>query len=240
MALALAGCAALAPPARLVDAAIRARGGPLARFSRESEADVYYGFPGTWRWHIAFLGPDRLRFTLRTSAEDQHYVSDGETVRTYLGSALLSEEPARDACFATVARWIAITSLDALREMSWTELPAGALPPGAARGLRAHCAEAPEDPYHLYFDRSLRLVEARGPVSIPGIGSGTLGARFSDFRRAGRYTLPFAATCTLNGEPFFDERVLSVVPDDPSVGPASFALDASPGGAAPPVAPDGA
>lgn len=39
----------------------------------------------------------------------------------------------------------------------------------------------------------------------------------------GRYTLPFAAAYTLNGQPFFDERVLSVVPDDPSLVPASFA-----------------
>jgi hypothetical protein len=216
--LGLAACAALAPPRDLVAAAIRARGGPLASFARESEADVHYGFPGLWRWRIEFRAPDRMRFTLHTDAEDQHWVSDGRSARVYLGSALVSSEPLEGSCVATVARWIALIHLDVLADPArfrWRELSRAELPADAARGLIARCPAGGADEYRLLFDGALRLVAAEGPISIPGIGEGRFRARFSDFRRVQGFLLPFAATYTFDGEPFFDERVLSYQPGAP-------------------------
>jgi hypothetical protein len=186
---------------------------------REAEASVHYGFPGTWRWEMAFHVPERYRWTLYTRGEPQHYVFDGTTVRAYVGTALVSSDPDRAAAFRTHARWVAVISLDILGDgarVSWAELPPGWGPAGSRRGIRARFADD-GSVYELWFDAGGRLVAAEGPIDFAGLGSGSLRATFTDFRTAGRYVLPFASSYTFNAEPFFDERVRRIVPDVPGL-----------------------
>jgi len=212
-----------AEPAPLVRAAIEARGGPLEGFVRRSELRVHYGFPGRWEWELAWRRPDRFRLTLETTGDDQTFVSDGRTLRTFLGGRLVTEAPADRSCFPSLARWIAVAGLDALEgpHFSWRELPARALSEGAARGAEAHCAAAPDARYRLLFDASLRLVELAGPVEIPTLGPAQLVARFSDFRRVGDVRLPHRIDYRRDAERFAEETVGRWQPH-PELGPEAF------------------
>jgi hypothetical protein len=226
-ALLMMACATPAPPpADLPAAAITARGGFLERFTRRSELVVHYGFPGRWRWELSFQRPDRFRLVLDTTGDSQTFASDGRMSRIWHGNALVTEEPTRESCFSTLARWLAMASLDALNEpgIHWSVQTAETgLPPGVAHVLTVRCADDPDADFELHFDRSLRLVAAAGPVSIPGLAAGRLAARFHDFRRSGRYTLPFAIDYTLDGRPFFEERIEELIPDDPALTAGAFA-----------------
>jgi hypothetical protein len=217
-ALAALGCAR----GPLAERAIAVRGGSLDSFRREVEARVYYGIPGRWRWEMAFRLPEHYRFTLVTDADPQHYVFDGEVARSFIGGTLLAEDRGRAPALRSHARWMAVTSLDVLgdaQRVTWeeTERP----PAGAARGLRVRFLDQAE-PYALGFDRGGRLIFAEGPISIPGVGEGRLHARFADFRSVQGFVVPFATRYSLNDEPFFDERVVRFVPNDPTLAAASF------------------
>lgn len=208
--LAVAGCAGLAPSRDLVAAALAARGGPLPRFARSADLEVYAGFPGAWRWEVGYEVPERLRVTLETSAETQTLVSDGSFVRTYVGSGLVSQEPAHASGVAALVSFVALSDLDVLDERgraTWQPLAAALLPAGAAQGLRARLAATPDADFELGFDAALRLVRLAGPVTIPGIGDGVLEAHFEDFREVEGLWLPFAIHYRFRGAPLLDERV---------------------------------
>lgn len=214
------GCALLAPPGDLVSAALAARGGPLPGFRRESALRVIEGFPGAWRWEIAFHVPEQLRVTLHTDAEDQMLSSDGTVVRTWVGGAQVSEEPAAGSGARSLARFVALSNLDALADaerVAWQELDAAQRPAGASRALRAHFRDAPLASSRLGFDERLRLVFADGPVSIPGLGDGTLEARYGDYRRVGRWWLPFAIDYRFRGAPLLEERVVALAPGEQTI-----------------------
>lgn len=170
---------------------------------------MYSGFPGRWTWELAWRRPDVFRLTLRTTGEDQTFLSDGETIRTFLGNRLVTEEPAKGACDPSVALWVAVAGLDALEAspFAWRELPAAALPAGAARGAEATCGARAEVRYRLLFDGALRLVELSGPVDVPVLGPAHLVARFADFRREDGYRLPHRIGYRRDGERFLDETV---------------------------------
>lgn len=208
--LAGAGCAGLAPPKDLASAALAARGGPLPRFSRASQLEVYAGYPGAWEWELEFEVPERLHLTLVTAAESHTLVSDGEWVQSYVGGAQVSREPAHGSGLAALVSFVALSNLDALADpdrAAWQALSAAELPAGAAHGLRARLPATSDASFELGFDAALRLVSLVGPVSIPGIGDGVLEARFEDFRRVERLWLPFAIHYRFRGAPLCDERV---------------------------------
>lgn len=212
LALALAAGCAQPPAADLVARAIRARGGPLPAFTREAEARVFGELAGVWTWRIALLGPARLRLTLVTSGEDQHWECDGREARTYLGTALVSREALEQSPVASLARWTELVHLDALADESrfaWTEMPAPNLPAGAAHGLVARCVATDCGTYRIFFDEKLRLVAAEGPLEIPTLEDADVQARFRDFRTRDGLELPFEVQYDTEGARFLDERVVA-------------------------------
>src|SRR5262245_29026400 len=74
----------------LVARAIHARGGPLRGIVREVEADVYAGFPGTWRWRTAFLLPTSYAWSIYTAGAPDHYLFDGGAARAFVGDREVS------------------------------------------------------------------------------------------------------------------------------------------------------
>ena len=208
----LVGCATHRAPDDLAAAAIEARGGPLPRFERSSVLTVHAGFQGVWQWDLVYAAPSSLELRLRTSAETQTLVSDGVTLRTYLGSGLVSSEPAHGSEVAALVSFVALSNLDGLDDPTQVRtqaLRSDEVPAGAVRGLRAWLAERPDEPFVLGFDAEPRLVQLAGPVSVPGLGDGPLEARFEDFRRVGRWWLPFAIHYRFRGAPLVDEAVES-------------------------------
>lgn len=179
---------------------------------------VHYGFPGRWQWEVAYRRPDSFRLTVQTTADSQSLVSDGRALRTYLGSALVAEEPVAATCASSLASWLSVTGLDGLEGpgVRWHELPPAELGGGAARGLEAVCSEE-RARYRLLFDRSLRLVAASGPISIPTLGIGRFEARFSDFRKEGGLEIPFQIDYDFDGQPFIEETVVVFEKDAPTL-----------------------
>ncbi|MGH0028578.1 MAG: hypothetical protein ACQGVC_02220, partial [Myxococcota bacterium] len=186
------------------------RGGPLQGFQRTSDLVVHYGFPGRWRWQLAFQRPDRFRLTLETTGDDQSFASDGEMLRSYLGTALVAEEPAGGPCSRSLARWLAVVTLDELAgpAFRWQALPPLDGPPEATHALEAVCS-ADRSRYRLWFDAKSRLVAARGPITLPTLGAGQLAARFSDHRQVDGRRLPFRIVYELDGQRFVEETVES-------------------------------
>lgn len=224
-ALAAAGCAGVAPPADLASGAVAARGGPLSRFERSSALDVHAGFPGAWQWQIGFEAPERLRLTLETSAETQTLVSDGVWLRTYVGDALVSQEPARGRPEAALVAFVALANLDGLLDPERVRvepLEPPTLPGGIAQALRAQLLDGSAAVFSLGFDARSRLVWLAGPAAVPGLGEGVLEARFEEFRRVERYTLPFAIHYRFRGAPLLDERVREWKVGDEASGAASL------------------
>ena len=214
----------------LLERAIVARGGTLQSLSRASTADVTRGFPGQWAWRFDYRVPDRLRWTIETYGEEQSIAYDGSTVRYFLGSARLPETPAALADFASIVRWTSVTTLDALardpdvvlRELAPAETPAGA---ASALEVRYRSDGAR---YVLSFDAADRLVAAEGPIAVPTIAAGRMHAAYGDFVTVDGYVLPRVGDYTIDGAPFFRETVRRWVPNDPRLGPASFAGPPSP------------
>jgi len=220
LAVALAtGCA----PRPLLARAIHARGGPLRSLVRQVESQVYTGFPGTWRWQATFLVPDRYAWTIFTTREADHYLFDGETVRAFVGRAEVSADTDAAAPLRTHARFTAVVNLDVLLQPGVQVVPAAAdrLPAGAVAGLDVGF---PDDGsrYLLAFDAHDLLVHAEGPLALPPLGRGRVTATFSDFRRTGRWVLPWATDYVFDGEPLASERTLATCPDDPRLTPESF------------------
>lgn len=208
LALTSVGCART-----IVDRAIRARGGELVGVTREVNARVYQGMPGDWSWELAYRAPRDLRWTLHTWGEEQSYVfADGRAIYT-LGTARLPVPAGADESMLTQSRWLAVTSLDVLRqptEASWRELPAAALPPAAVAGIEVRLRDG-DTPYRLFFDAADRLIAAEGEISMPPIGSGLLRAHYQSFRDVDGYRLPYRIVYELDGKPFFDEEVVRYV-----------------------------
>ena len=211
VALGAAGCAR-----SLVDRAIAARGGPLAGVTREVRAQVHEGIPGEWTWELAYRAPRDVRWTLHTWGDEQSYVLEGGRASYILGSARLAVPPEAQTSLDTQSRWLAVTSLDVLREpsiASWNELSRDQLPTGVAHGLEARLVEGGA-PYRLFFDTDDRLVLAEGEVALPPIGSGHLRVRYQDFSETDGHWLPRRAMYELDGRPLLEEEVLryTIVP----------------------------
>jgi len=208
----------------LLERAIAARGGSLTSLSRDDEADVHAGFPGSWTWRFDYRVPDLLRWTLETYGDEQSVAYDGTAVSFFLGSARLAEAPPALADFRSQVRWLAVTTLDALsrradvevRELAPSELPAG-FASGLAVTYRDDGAR-----YALYFDADDLLVAAEGPIILPTIASGQMHAAYSEFGVADGYRLPYRGRYTLDAQPFFDEKVVRYLPNDPRLTPESF------------------
>lgn len=197
-----------------MDRALRARGGPIGGWTREADVRVYYGIPGLWRWQMAWAPPLRFRLSILTAGDDQHYVVDGEQVRSFVGDTLVTRGAAAGSGFETCARWMSLLSLDVLADASrvaWRALPRELLPDDARHAIAARFLDAPEETL-LFFDGDWRLVRAEGAIAIPGVGRGAVRARFGDFRDVAGYVVPFSSRYDWNGEPFFDERVTGFVP----------------------------
>ena len=207
----------------LLQRAIAARGGPLTTLSRDVEADVYAGFPGTWTWRFDYRVPDSLRWTIQTYGEEQSVSFDGKAVRFYLGDAPVAAPPGLGD-FRSQVRWLTVTTLDALADddqIVVRELAASELPAGAASGLAVTYRDDGAR-YGLYFDAADLLIAAEGPIVLPTIAAGQMHAAFTEFGAAGEYRLPYRGSYTLDARPFFDERILRYAPNDPRLTPASF------------------
>ena len=178
---------------------------------------AHEGIPGLWHWQLAWGAGGRFRLTLQTAAEAQTLDSDGAVVRTWLGSALVSEQPLAGSGVAALLRFVALSALDPLAEperVAWQELPSATRESGEARALQAHFLSAPNNRFTLVFDVSQRLVRVAGAVSIPAFGDGVLEARYRDYRRVGSFWLPFAIEYRFRGAPLLDERVESWQPGE--------------------------
>ena len=179
----------------------------ISEITREVEARVHYGFPGSWRWDLAYRSPESFRLSVRTAGATQHYVFDGSALESWVGDARVSRETRDEDGHASIGRWLGVTYLAALPASSELLDDPHGLGEDVFQALAFRFPDSP-DPYRLGFDRSGRLLVAHGPVHIPGIGAGRMEARFRDFRPVAGRELPFAAEYRLNGQPFFDERVL--------------------------------
>jgi hypothetical protein len=174
--------------------------------------------------------PDSLRWTIETYGEEQSVSFDGRAVRFYLGDAPVGAPPGLGD-FKSQVRWLAVTTLDALADddrVLVRELAASELPPGVASGLGVTYRDDGAR-YALYFDATDTLVAAEGPIVLPTIAAGQMHAAFAEFGPAGGYRLPYRGRYTLDARPFFDEKILRYVPNDPLLTASSFS--------GPPVAP---
>ena len=213
-----AGCAS----GPVLDRAIRARGGPLRSFVRTSDAEVEAGFPGTWRWRMTFLAPDRYAWSITTTAGVDHYLFDGTTVRAFVGGRELGADTSPRAPLRTQAAFIAVTNLDAARAGGTaTSLPPGELPPGVAAGLSVTMPENGAS-YRLGFDGRFLLVWATGPFDVPYAGRVELTARYGDYRRVRGLWLPFRTTYEIGPRRLAVEHALRVCPNPPELTAAAF------------------
>lgn len=215
----LAGCAR----GPLLDRAIHARGGPLPALVRTVEATVTAEYPGRWRSRIVFQRPERFAWTIDTTGEPDHYLFDGEQVRAFVGSGLVSTDADPAAPLRTYARFTAVTLLDDLHGagVEVHELAPEAVPPGAAAGLVARFPGA-SDRFVLGFDADARLVSVEGPLDLPTLGRRTVTAELSDFARVGGWLLPRRIRYHAAGRLLIDERALALCPDPPGLDVAAF------------------
>ena len=206
------------PP--LLERAIRARGGPLPGLTRSVEAEVYAGFPGTWRWQTV-LGADRYAWSIVTADETHHYLYDGATVRAFVGDHEVAAEAAETAPLRTHARFAAVANLDALRApgVRVTPLASDVVSDGAA-GLDVALADGTA--YRLLFDDRMRLVRLSGPVRLEPFGGGELVAEFGDFHRVRGYVLPYRTVYRFRGERVAVERAHAVCPHPRRLDDAAF------------------
>lgn len=220
-ALALLGAGCAQGP--LLARAIRARGGPLPALARTVEATVTADYPGTWRARLVFAQPERFAWTIETVAEPDHYLFDGEAVRAFVGSALVSVDTDSAAPLRTYARFTAVMLLDALRrpEAAVQELAPAALPPGADAGLAVTFADTPGR-FVLGFDDDARLVSISGPLDLPTVGPATVTAELSDFTRVRGWELPRRIRYLVGDRLLIDERAVALCPDPAGLDAAAF------------------
>lgn len=185
---------------------------------------MYVGFRGRWRCRTAWLPPDHWAWTVYTTTEPNHFLFDGRVARSFAGTQEMAVDAGPETPLRSQARFMAVVHLDALRLPGVSVQPLGPadLPAGASAGLVVVRADDGTR-YRLGFDAAGLVVWAEGPVALPPLGAGVLGARFADFRRVGGFRLPFRAAWTLDGAPLADERALAVCPDPVGLGPAAFA-----------------
>jgi hypothetical protein len=202
--------AAACAPLPLVPQAIRARGGALTSLVREVEVEVHREFRDTWRWQTAFLVPDRYAWTIVTAGAPDRYLFDGRVVRAFVDDREVSDDRSRAAPLRTHARFTAVTNLDALLlpGIRVTSLAPAELPAGVTAGLAATFLDDGSRYLIGVDDRSL-VVWAAGPVSFAPFEGGSVTARFTDFRAAGRWLLPYRTAYALDGRPLADEQVLA-------------------------------
>jgi hypothetical protein len=207
----LAPAAIPVPAGELLARAIDARGGPIGRLERDSEAVVHVGIPGSWEWRLELAPPARMHFALRTAGEDQHWVSDGENASVILGNTVVSQGPLASSEALSIVRFLAVIQLDALLDPAWfvtREVGAEGAGGDDRRVLAVRGVQEPVAHYRLHFDDRLRLVLAEGPLAIPAIGSGSVRIHFSDFRRVEGYLLSFAARYEQEGALLLEESVV--------------------------------
>ncbi len=216
----LAGCAARGP---LLERAIVARGGPVTSIVRQVQADVHAGFPGTWRFRMALLAPDKYAWTIYTSGQPDHYLFDGTAARTFVNGQEVAALTPDAAPLRSHARFMAVTNLDVLLQpgMDVAPLDDADVPSGASQGLQVRFADDGAR-YRLGFDTAGRLVTAIGPLDLPPYASGDVTARFDDFRPVGGRVLPHRVHYELRGAPLADETLTSACIDDPRFTAATF------------------
>jgi hypothetical protein len=171
-----------------------------------------------------FRPPDRYAWSIVTSEEPDHYLFDGQSVRSFVGGREVAADPTPEAPLRSHARFTAVVNLDALllpgvRVQSVA--PEG-LAPGVTTALAVVLPEAPAVAYRLGFDADLRLVWAAGPVDLAPYGIRELVARFDDFRRVRGLLLPFHTTYAFGDAPLADETARAVCPNDAAADAATF------------------
>jgi hypothetical protein len=197
----------------LLEQAIRARGGPLPGLVRDSQAEVWVGFPGTWRWQTVVAAPDRYAWSIETAGEPTHYLFDGAVVRAFVGSALTSEDATPTAAVRTHARFMGVMLLYALRTpgVQVRELAATERPAGAVFGLEAVFHDT-GDRYLVGLDAERLVVSVEGPVLLPPFERHAVRATLDDHRRIRGYTIAYHTRWTADGEALADERTLRACP----------------------------
>jgi hypothetical protein len=205
-----------------VERAIRARGGPLTSVVRDSDLDVRAVFPGRWQIRSAFLQPDRWGWTIFTSGQPDHYLFDGRIAHTFIGGRAVAADAGPGAPLRSHARFMAVAHLDVLRAPGIVLAPLAPadLPAGAAHGLAVVLERSR---FRLAFDARARLVWLTGPIDLPPLGTSVLSARYDDFRRVGRFVLPFRVEYTLAGQRLAEETVVAACPEPAGLTAASFA-----------------
>ena len=183
---------------------------------RDVETQVYAGFPDTWRWQTAFLAPDRYAWTIETTGAPDRYAFDGTVVRAFIDDREVSTDASPSAPLRTHARFTAVTNLDALLlpAVRLSSLAPADLPPGVVAGVAATFVDDGSRYLVGVDDRSL-VVWASGPVSFAPFEGGEVTARFTDFRPAGRWIVPYRTAYALAGRPLADEHVLAACPGAP-------------------------
>lgn len=216
----LGGCT----PRPLLARAIRARGGPITTLVRTATARVELEFPGTWVWRTVFRPPVLFAWSIETTGEPNHYLFDGAAVRAFVGGGAVAVDTDPAAPLRLHARLVSATMLDALAlpGVAVRELAPSELPPGAAAGLEARWPDGP-DAVRVAFDARLLVTGATGPSRLPLVRAGTLAVAFDDFRRTGRWLVPWGATYRLDGVPIARETASAVCIDAPIVPPEAFA-----------------
>jgi hypothetical protein len=215
---------------------VRARGGAITSLVRDAEADVRVEFPGRWRWWTVFLVPDRLAWTIETSGEPDHYLFDGSVVRAFIGANPIGLDVDPRAPLRLHARLVAATMLDALhlpgvrvRELAPSELSAG-----CAAGLEAAWLDG-ADPVRLGLDERGLVVRAEGAWRFPPGSDREVVASFADFRRTGRWLLPYRTTYVVGDTEVAVEQARTLCVDHPSVGAETFRVPTAPPECPPPL-----
>lgn len=220
---AIASCGTVSPLASgehcapIIDRAIAARGGAIHNLRRTVEMQVYFGFPGTWRFDYVFRVPHFYRWTVYTSEQPNHYLWDGKTMRAAVGSVVVGTDPSRNAPLRTHARWHAVTYLDSLCSgqlpVQFQSLPDNRI---GEESLLVRLRDDGSE-YRLTFDRQARLRRASGPIDIPPFGAARLTQHYYDFRPAGGFWIAHGTRYEIDGTVLSEEQTLAFVANDPAI-----------------------
>jgi len=216
-ALLVVSTASACAPRALLERAIRARGGALPGLVRDVDATLTAEYPGTWSATETFQRPERFAWTIETFGEPNHYLFDGEAVRAFIGTALVSTDTDPGAPLRTHARFMAVILLDVLGEPGVTveDLPKERLPMGTTSGLA--CRFPDETEFVLGFDADARLVSVDGPLDLPGAGVVRVQAELSEYVRVAAWSLPTRIRYRMGDRLLIDERARALCPDPPAL-----------------------